>query len=37
MRVIEVGFFTGLAGCAGVVVFSWISILREGFSKDQSK
>jgi len=28
-------FFTGLAGCAVVVVVSWISILKDGLSKDQ--
>ena len=27
-------FFAGLAGCASVVVLSWISILKEGFSDD---
>ena len=32
MRVIEVMFFTGLVGCATVIVVSWISIFGEGFS-----
>jgi hypothetical protein len=32
MRVIEVMFFIGLAGCALVVVVSWISILTDGIS-----
>jgi hypothetical protein len=34
MRVVEVLFFIGLAGCAIVVVISWISIFSSGFSKD---
>jgi hypothetical protein len=34
MRVLEVMFFVGLAGCAGVVIFSWISIFGSGFTKD---
>ena len=29
----EVLFFTGLAGCVLVVVISWISIFKTGFSK----
>jgi hypothetical protein len=37
MRVIEVAFFTGLIGCAAVVVISWVSILKEGFTKDAPK
>lgn len=32
MRVIEVMFFTGLVGCATVIVVSWISIFGDGFS-----
>jgi hypothetical protein len=35
MHLVEVLFFTGLIGCASVVVFSWISILKDGFSKDR--
>jgi hypothetical protein len=31
-RVIVVLFFTGLTGCAVVVVLSWISIFGDGFS-----
>jgi hypothetical protein len=31
-RVLEVMFFCGLIGCAGVVVVSWISIFKSGFS-----
>jgi hypothetical protein len=35
IRVMEGLFFAGLSGCALVVVLSWISILRSGFtSKD---
>jgi hypothetical protein len=33
-RTLEVMFFTGLAGCTLVVVISWISIFRSGFSHD---
>lgn len=32
MRVLELMFFTGITGCALVVVISWISILKDGFS-----
>jgi hypothetical protein len=32
MRMVEILFFTGLIGCAIVVVISWISIFKEGFS-----
>jgi len=32
MRFIEILFFTGLIGCTLVVVISWISIFKEGFS-----
>lgn len=28
-------FFTGLAGCVLVVIISWISIFKTGFSKDK--
>jgi hypothetical protein len=34
MHFLAVLFFTGMAGCLLVVVISWISILRSGFSKD---
>ncbi len=33
---IEVLFFTGLIGCAVVVLFSWVSIFKTGFS-DQNE
>jgi hypothetical protein len=33
-RILEVMFFTGLIGCVSVVVISWISIFKEGFSDD---
>ena len=33
-HVLDVAFFAGLAGCASVVILSWISILRDGFSDD---
>jgi len=32
MRLVEIMFFVGLGGCAFVVVISWISIFKEGFS-----
>jgi hypothetical protein len=36
MRAVEVMFFAGLIGCSLVVVFSWISIFKDGFSdKDE--
>jgi hypothetical protein len=31
-RVVEIMFFSGLVGCATVVVISWISIFKDGFS-----
>ena len=31
-RLVVVMFFVGLTGCASVVVISWISIFRDGFS-----
>jgi hypothetical protein len=34
MHVLEAMFFTGLGGCALVVVISWIEIFRDGFSED---
>lgn len=34
MRIVEIAFFTGLVGCAIVVLISWVSILKEGLSKD---
>jgi hypothetical protein len=33
-RVLEVMFFAGLIGCAAVVIISWVSIFKSGFSKD---
>jgi hypothetical protein len=36
-HVLDVAFFAGLAGCASVVVLSWISILKEGFSDDDDE
>lgn len=34
IRLLEVMFFTGLAGCAVVVLVSWISIFKSGFSNE---
>jgi hypothetical protein len=33
-HVLDVAFFAGLAGCASVIILSWISILKDGFSDD---
>jgi hypothetical protein len=35
-RVVEVLFFTGRIGCVFVVIISWISIFKEGFSDRKS-
>ncbi|HZP07226.1 MAG TPA: hypothetical protein VFB43_20170 [Terracidiphilus sp.] len=32
--VLDCSFFIGLTGCALVVIISWISIFKEGFSDD---
>jgi hypothetical protein len=32
IELLEVIFFTGLIGCAVVVVISWVSIFKSGFS-----
>lgn len=34
MRALEVSFFVGLVGCVLVVIVSWVSIVRSGFTKD---
>ena len=31
-RLISIMFFSGLVGCCLVVVISWVSIFKEGFS-----
>jgi hypothetical protein len=36
-RVIEIAFFTGLFGCALVVTVSWVSIFRDGFTRDDQE
>ncbi len=36
-RVVTVMFCAGLAGCATVVVVSWISIFKDGFSDLKNK
>lgn len=36
-RVVTIMFFTGLVGCASVVVVSWVSIFRDGFSDLKNK
>ena len=35
MRLVVFLFFTGLLGCASVVVLSWISIFSSGFKRDR--
>ncbi|MDR3740178.1 MAG: hypothetical protein P4L40_14285 [Terracidiphilus sp.] len=35
IRALEVVFFTGLAGCALAVVFSWISIFGTVFKRGE--
>jgi len=30
-------FFVGLVGCSLVVIISWVSIFRSGFSKEDEK
>jgi hypothetical protein len=37
VHVIEVMFFTGLFGCVLVVVISWISIFKSGFTDGNSE
>ena len=32
VRLVEIMFFSGLIGCTLVVLISWISIFKEGFS-----
>jgi hypothetical protein len=34
LHALTVMFFTGLTGCLMVVVISWVSIFRSGFSPD---
>jgi hypothetical protein len=34
MKVLEIAFFTGLAGCAAVVLISWVVILKDTVKKD---
>jgi hypothetical protein len=36
-HILEGMFFTGVVGCATVVVFSWISIFKEAFSEDKGR
>lgn len=31
-KILEVMFFAGLIGCTGVVIVSWVSIFKSGFS-----
>jgi len=36
-RVVTIMFFAGLAGCATVVVVSWVSIFKDGFSESKNR
>lgn len=36
MYVLETMFFIGVVGCAVVVIFSWIDILKDGFTEDSN-
>jgi hypothetical protein len=36
-RLVEILFFTGLIGCVSVVVISWISIFKDGFSSTANR
>ena len=35
IRLLEVMFFIGLAGCSVVVLVSWVSILKSSFSNEE--
>ena len=35
VRIVEILFFTGIIGCAAVVLISWVSIFKEGFSNSK--
>ena len=37
LRVLEIMFFAGLVGCAIVVIISWISIFKDGFSNTDER
>jgi len=34
LRVLEALFFTGFVGCTLVVIISWVSIFKNGFSRE---
>jgi hypothetical protein len=34
-RALEIVFFIGLFGCLVVVIVSWVSIFRDGFTRDR--
>jgi hypothetical protein len=36
-RILEVMFFTGLVGCAFMIVVSWIEIFSEAFTSDDKE
>ena len=36
VRFVEIMFFSGLIGCTLVVVISWVSIFKEGFSDSKN-
>jgi hypothetical protein len=35
MRILEVVFFTGIAGCLVTIVVSWYSIVKDEFTSDE--
>jgi hypothetical protein len=37
VKAVEVLFFTGLAGCVLVVLISWVSIFKSGFSESKKE
>ena len=34
IRIVEFMFFAGVIGCSVAVLFSWVSILKDGLSKE---
>ncbi len=35
IHLVEFMFFAGIIGCSAAVIFSWVSIAKDGFSKDR--
>jgi hypothetical protein len=34
IHLVEFMFFAGILGCAVAIIFSWVTITKDGFSKD---